>query len=41
MKTYAISLVVDEEWLEVIKNITKDVYTPEETCTWVSLEEVK
>ena len=40
MKTYEIRLIVDEEWLQVIQNVTKDVYDGE-TLTWVSLEEVQ
>lgn len=39
MKTYKISLIVDSEWLEVLQNVTKDVYDGE-TLQWVSLEEV-
>jgi hypothetical protein len=41
VKTYAISLVVDEKWLEVINKVTDvDVYEGE-TLTWLSLEEQK
>jgi hypothetical protein len=39
VKTYKISLIVDSEWLEVLQNVTKDVYDGE-TLQWVSLEEV-
>lgn len=35
-----ITLIVDEEWLEVINNITRDVYDGE-VCEWVSIEEVQ
>jgi hypothetical protein len=34
-----ITLVVDERWLEAINNLTRDVYE-DETCTWLSVEEV-
>ena len=40
MKTYKIALEVDEQWLEAINNLTKDVYDTE-VCTWLSLEEVE
>ena len=39
MKTYQISLIVDAEWLEVLQNVTKDVYDGE-TLRWVSTKEV-
>jgi hypothetical protein len=40
MKNYKISLLVDEEWLEVLKNVT-NVDTYDEVCTWLSVEEDK
>lgn len=39
MSTYAITLEVDEKWLEVIKRVTADVYEGE-VCTWLSNQEV-
>jgi hypothetical protein len=33
-----ITLIVDEKWLEAIKNFTNDVYEGE-TCTWIDVEE--
>jgi hypothetical protein len=41
MKNYKITLVVDEEWLEVIRKITADVYTDTETCFWTEMKEVQ
>ena len=38
-KMKKITLLVDEEWLEAINNLTQDVYDGE-TCTWLSIEEV-
>ena len=40
MKTYTISLIVDEEWLEVLQNVTRDVYD-KETLRWVDVKEVQ
>ena len=40
MKTYTISLIADEEWLEVLQNVTKDVYDGE-TLRWVDVKEVE
>jgi hypothetical protein len=40
MKVYKISLIVDEEWLQVLQNVTKDIYDGE-TLQWVSLEELE
>lgn len=37
MKSYKITLVVDEEWLKVIEKVTADPYEGE-VCTWVSVE---
>ena len=39
MSTYTITLEVDEKWLEVIKQVTADVYEGE-VCTWLSTNEV-
>ena len=39
MKRYVITLEVDEGWLEVINDLTKDVYDGE-VCTWKSMEEI-
>lgn len=33
-----ITLLVDEKWLEAIKNFTQEVYEGE-VCQWLSLEE--
>lgn len=38
MKTYTITLEVDEQWLEAIRNFTNDIYDGE-LCRWLSLEE--
>lgn len=35
-----ITLLVDEEWLEAIDNLTREVYDGE-VCTWLSIEEVE
>lgn len=40
MKNYKITLVVDEEWLEVLKNVTKDILDGE-TLRWLSVDEVE
>lgn len=34
-----ITLVVDEQWLEAINNLTKDIYDGE-VCVWKNLKEV-
>jgi hypothetical protein len=38
MKTYFIELEVDQTWLKVIKQLTREVYEGE-VCTWIKLEE--
>ena len=40
MKSYQITLVVDEKWLEVIKHVTADPYD-DEICVWVNVKERK
>ena len=35
-----ITLVVDEEWLKAIQNLTQDVYEGE-MCRWLSVEDYK
>ena len=35
-----ITLVVDEEWLKAIQNLTQDVYEGE-MCRWISVEDCK
>ena len=40
MKSYQITLVVDEKWLEVIKHVTTDPYE-DEICEWVNVTERK
>jgi hypothetical protein len=37
MKTYAISLEVDEEWLKVIQDFTSEVYDGE-VCQWTKVK---
>jgi len=38
MKNYTIKLVVDEKWLEAIRNLTADVYEGER-CLWLATTE--
>jgi hypothetical protein len=33
-----ITLLVDEEWLKAIQNLTSDIYEGE-VCQWLSIEE--
>ena len=40
MTNYKVSLLVDEEWLNVLKKVT-NVDTYDEVCTWLSVEEDK
>ncbi len=35
-----ITLLVDEEWLKAISNLTQDVYEGE-MCKWLSVEDCK
>jgi hypothetical protein len=40
MKNYSIKLVVDEKWLEAIKQLTAEVYEGER-CLWLAITEEK
>jgi hypothetical protein len=40
MKTYQVTLELDEKWLEAINKLTDvDIYEGE-TCTWIELKEI-